>query len=225
MEVIKKNYSNSMRYRKYLYIPPVLFVTWLFFLSSCSGISKEKEEEITSSSFFIDTTQIPKDTILSTAPNLKLDNGRYYLDNKPFSGYRKGLYENKQVGFISSYLNGMQHGITLSYFDNGKLRDSRAYKFNKSFGKHYGYWENGNLKFEFYYLNDKLEGINKQWYVTGKPYTFLSFKDDKEDGMQQAWRENGKPYINYEAKDGFRYGLQKSGLCYTLIDEKLKTTK
>ena len=43
--------------------------------------------------------------------------------------------------------------------------------------------------------------------------------------MQQAWRENGKPYINYEAKDGFRYGLQKSNLCYTLIDEKLKTQK
>jgi antitoxin component YwqK of YwqJK toxin-antitoxin module len=214
-----------MGFRKYLFIPLLLLVTGLFFLSSCSNISKERGEVISSSSFFIDTSLIPNDTILSTVANLKLDNGLYYLDNKPFSGYRKELYENKQVGFIGSYLNGMQHGITLTYFDNGKLKDSRAYKLNKSFGKHYGYWENGNQKFEFYYLNDKREGANKQWYVTGKPYSFLNFKDDKEHGMQQAWRENGKPYINYEAKDGFRYGLQKSGLCYTLADEKLKTAK
>jgi hypothetical protein len=40
--------------------------------------------------------------------------------------------------------------------------------------------------------------------------------------MQNAWRENGKPYINYEARDGRRYGLQKSNLCYTLKDQKLK---
>ena len=41
--------------------------------------------------------------------------------------------------------------------------------------------------------------------------------------MQKGWRENGKVFINYEAKDGVRYGLQKSNLCYTLIDQKIKT--
>jgi hypothetical protein len=40
--------------------------------------------------------------------------------------------------------------------------------------------------------------------------------------MQKAWRENGKPFINYEVKDGVRYGLQKSALCYTLKNEKMK---
>jgi antitoxin component YwqK of YwqJK toxin-antitoxin module len=201
----------------------IIFIAMVGCFTSCTNT--KKEGEITSSSFFIDISLVPKDTVLSTAPNLKLDNGLYYLNNTLFSGYRKELYENKKLGLIGSYLNGMQHGITLTYFENGKLKDSRAYKLNKSFGKHVGYWENGNQKFEFYYLNDKREGANKQWYVTGKPYAFLHFKNDMEDGMQQAWRENGKPYINYEAKDGFRYGLQKSGLCYTLADEKLKTTK
>jgi antitoxin component YwqK of YwqJK toxin-antitoxin module len=223
MAVIK-SYNSSMHYKK-LFILSLLFVIGLFFLTSCSNISKKQEGVVSSSSFFVDTSLIPTDTILSTAPSLILDNGFYYLNDKPFSGYRKELCENKKLYSLGSYLNGMQHGITRTFFENGKLKDSRAYKLSKSFGKHYGYWENGNPKFEFYYLNDKREGSNKQWYESGKPYAFLNFKDDIEDGMQQAWRINGKPYINYVAKEGFRYGLQKSNLCYTLKDEKFVTVK
>jgi antitoxin component YwqK of YwqJK toxin-antitoxin module len=210
-----------MSIKRYLYVKPVLFLSALIFLLSCSGMRK-RGEDIAPPLFSVDTTAIPKDTTLSTAPNLKLDNGIYRINNLPFSGYVKELYSNNQLSIVSGYLNGMQHGTSISYYPNGKLRFVRMYKENKSFGKHIGYWENGNPKFEFYYLNDKREGANKQWYITGNPYAFLNFKDDKEDGMQQAWRENGKPYINYEAKDGFRYGLQKSGLCFTLKDEKFK---
>jgi antitoxin component YwqK of YwqJK toxin-antitoxin module len=199
----------------------VIFAALVFSFASCSTV--KKEEEINSSSFFVDTILIPKDTVLSE--KLKLENGIYYLNSVPFSGCRKELFANNKVSMIASYLNGMQHGTSTSFYPNGQLQFVRMYKENKSFGKHFGYWENGNPKFEFYYLKDKREGSNKQWYITGKPYAFLNFKDDKEEGMQQAWRENGKPYMNYEVKEGIRYGLQKSGLCYTLIDEKMKKAK
>ncbi len=192
-------------------------------LAACNNI--KKEEGKTSSSFFVDTTLIPNDTVLANAENLKLDNGIYYLSNKPFSGYVKSNYPNHMGTITAGYLSGMQHGISTSYYPDGKIMFIRTYKENKSFGKHIGYWGNGKLKFEFYYLDDKRTGTHKQWYESGQAYTVLNFEDDIEDGMQQAWRENGKPYINYEAKDGFRYGLQKSNLCYTLIDEKLKTQK
>jgi antitoxin component YwqK of YwqJK toxin-antitoxin module len=208
---------------KHVSVKPMLIVTALFFLIDCSDTIKE--EGITPLSFIVDIAGIPNDTIVATSENLRLDNGYYYLNGKPFSGYIKEYYDNHQVKMMGSYFNGKQHGITLTYYENGNLRDSRSYKENKSFGKHFGYWENGNPKFEFYYLNDKREGPNKQWYQSGQPYAFLHFKDDKEDGMQQAWRENGKIFINYESKDGFRYGLQKSNLCYTLEDEKFKTAK
>jgi antitoxin component YwqK of YwqJK toxin-antitoxin module len=212
-----------MAQRERLLFKQIAFVAALFCFFSCTNFNTNKKvEAITSASFFVDTTGIPKDSILSTTPGLKLDNGLYLLNNKPFSGCIKDLYENKQARMIAGYLNGMQHGNTVTFYEDGKLRDSRSYKENKSFGKHFGYWQNGNQKFEFYYLNDKREGTNKQWYESGKRYAFLNFKDDKEYGMQQAWRENGKPYINYEAKEGFRYGLQKSGLCFTLKDEKFK---
>jgi antitoxin component YwqK of YwqJK toxin-antitoxin module len=78
------------------------------------------------------------------------------------------------------------------------------------------------MKFDFSYFNDKREGMQKQWYESGSEYCALNFSNDRENGMQKAWRENGNPYINYEVKDGVRYGLQKSALCYTLKDQKLK---
>jgi antitoxin component YwqK of YwqJK toxin-antitoxin module len=203
-----------------LHFKQIVFAAIVFCFVSCSNT--KKKGEITSLSFFVDTSLITRDTVLSTAANLRLYNGIYYLNNQPYSGHIKELYGNNQVSTVSGYLNGMQHGSSVSYYPDGKPRFIRMYKANKSFGKHIGYWNNGYQKFEFYYLDDKREGPNKQWYESGKPYAFLNFKDDKEDGMQYAWRENGKAYINYEAKDGFRYGLQKSALCYTLVDEKLK---
>ncbi len=199
----------------------IFFAATIFCFISCSNT--KEEIAVKPISFFVDTALIPMDTVSATDENLRLDNGIYYFNNLPFSGYRRELYEDNQVSMISGYLNGMQNGTSISYYPDGKLRFIRMYKENKSFGKHTGYWENGNQKFEFYYLNDKREGVNKQWYESGQPYAFLSFKNDREDGMQQAWAENGKAYINYEVKDGFRYGLQKSGLCYTLNDEKFKT--
>jgi antitoxin component YwqK of YwqJK toxin-antitoxin module len=190
----------------------------LVFLTNCQN-HKEKEQK--SFSLLVDTSMIPKDTIHLDNKNLRLDNGIYHLNTKPFSGYIKELY-NKQLISLGSFRNGKQEGETKTFFPNGKLKDSRSYKDGKAFGRHYGFWENGHPKFNFIYVNDKREGSQKQWYESGTPYAFLTFKDDREDGMQKAWRENGKPYINYEAKDGFRYGLQKSALCYTLRNGKIQ---
>jgi antitoxin component YwqK of YwqJK toxin-antitoxin module len=195
------------------------------FAISCNSKRTAKEEVVTISSFYVDTTAIPNDTVFAASKDLVVNNRIYYLKGKPFSGYLKDTYENNATKLVYGYLDGMQHGKSISYYSDGRLRDCRMYKENKSFGKHYGFWENGNMKFEYYYLDDRREGSNKQWYQSGKPYAFLNFKNDREAGMQQAWRENGKAYINYEAKDGFRYGLQKSGLCYTMENEKFKPYK
>jgi antitoxin component YwqK of YwqJK toxin-antitoxin module len=188
-------------------------------LTNCQD---DKEKGPKSFSLLVDTSKIPKDTILLTNKNLILENGVYYFDKKPFSGYIKEMYHEKLLLSIGSYWNGKQEGITKTFFPNGKLKDSRSYKDNKAFGRHFGYWANGRQKFDFIYINEKKEGVQKQWYESGAPYTFLTFKDDREDGMQRAWRENGKPYINYEARDGYRYGLQKSALCYTLRKGKIE---
>ncbi|MCG9791685.1 toxin-antitoxin system YwqK family antitoxin [Flavobacterium algicola] len=200
---------------KYYFVLIIAIVT-----TSCNN--KIKDDGVVPSSFVVSTAGIPNDTLLVTNPNVTLRNGVYYWQGKAYSGYLKEMYSAEKVKCIFSFLNGKQQGLSLVYFQNGKLKNSRNYKEGRSFGRHYGYWENGNQKFDFIYVNDRREGVQKQWYESGGRYSFLAFKNDREHGMQYAWRENGKPYINYEAKEGRRYGLQKSNLCYTLQNQKIK---
>lgn len=170
----------------------------------------------------IDVSQIPNTIVFKNDSALKLINGVYHIGGKPFSGFIKEHYENETIKRIGSYLSGKQQGITKTFFPNEKLETERSYKNGKAYGKHLGFWENGNQKFEFTYFDDQREGLQKQWYEGGNQYCELIYANDRENGMQKAWRESGKLYINYEVKDGVRYGLQKSGLCYTLINDKLK---
>ena len=192
-------------------------------LAGLAGCVAHGEEEKPNSPLVVDASMVPADTVAVNEGGLRLDNGIYLLNGRPYSGYLVGYFEDGTTQSVLSLLNGQQHGVSSTFYADGKIRDRRSYKANKSFGRHQGYWENGNPKFDFWYRDDKREGTNQQWYESGQPYAFLNFKDDQEDDLQRAWRPNGKPYINYEAKDGHRYGMQKAALCYTLVDEKLKT--
>ena len=179
------------------------------------GCSQPKDQKV-------DLSLIPNDTIVLNNAKLKLQNVVYYQGSKPYSGFIKEEYATGTLKSIGSYFQGKQHGLTKTFFPNAKLETERNYKDGIGYGRHFGYWQNGNKKFDFIYINDKREGIQKQWYESGSQYYELSFTNDQENGMQKAWRENGKPFINYEVKDGVRYGLQKSALCYTLKNEKMK---
>jgi len=179
------------------------------------GCSQPKDQKV-------DLSLIPNDTIVLNNAKLKLQNGVYYQGSKPYSGFIKEEYATGTLKSIGSYFQGKQHGLTKTFFPNAKLETERNYKDGIGYGRHFGYWQNGNKKFDFIYINDKREGIQKQWYESGSQYYALSFTNDQENGKQKAWRENGKPFINYEVKDGVRYGLQKSALCYTLKNQKMK---
>ncbi len=170
----------------------------------------------------VDVSAIPATTLSATDPRLVLTNGVYLLDGRAYDGAIEERYPDGTVKSVGSFLGGMRHGLTETFYAGGQPRDSRSYRANLSYGRHVGYWDDGRMKFDFFYLDDKREGVQQQWYRSGAPYTSLTFRDDEEDGMQRAWRENGRPFINYEARDGFRYGLQKAALCYTLEQGALR---
>jgi len=197
---------------------------WCMLITSCSNSTNQASEPILVKDYTVDTSGIPRDTILASDKELSLVNGVYQYKKQPFSGIVKEAYSNKKVKKQISVFNGMLHGRYKSYYEDGKPWEIRSYKNNLSTGKHYGYWAvSGHPHFEYNYFEEKMEGMQKKWYQSGKPFLFLNYADDKEDGLQQGWRENGKLYLNYVAKDGRRYGLQKAALCYTLRDEKMKT--
>ncbi|SDY61684.1 toxin-antitoxin system YwqK family antitoxin [Hymenobacter psychrophilus] len=170
----------------------------------------------------VDVSQVPDTTVARTDAALNLHNGVYYLGSKPYSGFVQELYPTGAVKSNASYYAGRQHGLTRTFWADGRPHEVRSYRAGLAYGRHTGFWPNGHRKFDFVYADDKREGSHKQWYESGNIYCDLNFADDQEVGRQQAWRENGKVYINYAVRDGVRYGLQKSALCYTLRDGQLK---
>lgn len=184
-----------------------------------------QQKSVAGLNYSIDISVVPHDTVLFDDTKLTVANRIYMYNNAVFSGIVK---ENYSTGVVKRYISvykGMMYGSSFSYYEDGKVWEIRNYRNNLSTGKHYGYWpESGHPKFEYNYYDDKMEGLQKKWYPSGKPFLFLNYAGDHEEGLQQGWRENGKLYLNYEARDGFRYGLQKTALCYTLKDEKLKSS-
>ena len=190
----------------------MLLITWLFV--TLAAFDAERVPMSHDAHYpVVDVSNIPVDTVNVSDGPFTIDNGIVYRGTVPYSGVLREAFPDGGDWRVASYLNGMQHGLTSTYYANGQLRDVRSYQNNTGYGRHFGYWENGTMKFDFFYLNDRREGIQQQWYESGKPYAFLTFHNDREAGMQQAWRESGRLYINYEVRDNIRYGLQKSALC------------
>lgn len=214
-----------MEPKERLFFNRIIFFLFVIIITVQAGYKEKKSSNGTCSDIVFektDTSHIPAVTINITSKALKKENGIYLLNERPFSGHVLEYYKGKKIKSITPVYNGMLHGITRTFYSDGKLKDARSYRENKSYGRHYGFWENGKLKFDFTYYNNKLEGEQKQWYENGQLYLRLHYKNDSETGMQQGWRQNGKLFANYEVKDGIRYGLQKSYLCYTLKNEQIK---
>lgn len=196
-----------------------IFLGMLLLFLCCNTKVKLKDTSVLQ---LCDISKIPRDTV--NFNEFRIKNGIAYIQDKQFSGIVKEEYSTKKLKSIYSYLNGKLCGISKTFYENGKLKDHRSYYNNLANGRHFGFWENGKMKFDFLYINEKNQGLQKQWYQSGQKYIELNYDNDTEVGIQKAWRENGKLFINYEAKNGHRYGLQKSSLCYTLIDEQIKSS-
>ncbi len=124
---------------KALSLNKIIYTAITFLLFGCSTPIVEQPNNIFEK---VDVSKIPKDTILSNSQSLKLQNGVYYRDNKPFSGYIKSIYQSTLLQSLGSYLQGKQHGITKTFFPNGELETERNYKNGIAYGRHFGFWEN-----------------------------------------------------------------------------------
>lgn len=205
---------------RYFFIINVVFI---FFYSSCKQ-NNEKINAVTQTfDYSIDTSAIPKDTVIFTNPKVSFVNGIYLFEEKPFSGVVIKVLKGYDVKTYSAVLDGKLHGTYRSFHKSGKPYEVRRYKNNISLGRQYGYWEStGKLMFEYNYFNNKQEGLQKSWYEDGSPYYEYHYKDDKLEGLQRAWRKNGSLYRNFEAKDGIFYGLQNSMQCTEVKDGKIR---
>lgn len=115
---------------------------------------------------------------------------------KPVSGI---VYWESQKGFMTqegpllmemSFQDGVVHGISKSWHENGKLMSIDKHKQGKAQGKSSNWYDNGQLWWITNYKNDQKQGYSKAWHKTGGRMHKKKYKN----GIlikQICWDENG----------------------------------
>lgn len=148
-----------------------------------------------------------------TDPALSLHGDTLYYQQTRYSGNLLSRNANGDSAFLFSYINGLQHGIQKSWYDNKNTSEIRFYDKGMKTGIHKGYWEDGRPRFEYEFKEGEHHGTLKEWYKNGQAYKFFHYDKGYEEGSQKMWWENGVIRANYVVKNGRRYGLIGLKLC------------
>ena len=133
-------------------------------------------------------------------------NGRYYLNEKPFTGQLYQLNEWGDTVFLGLYRNGKEHGIQKTWYAKGRLREVRLFNKGEKEGRHTGYWENGNKRFDYLFEQDLWSGVQHEWHANGRLFKQSQYRAGYEQGLQRIWDTDGTLLANYEARKGRNYG-------------------
>ncbi|MGV6831571.1 MAG: toxin-antitoxin system YwqK family antitoxin [bacterium] len=188
------------------------------------GLSCNYDKQVTAAHVLINQTLVADTNMVVNQEELVLKQleGKWYCDDKAYSGVAVTYHSNGALHSSITYSNGKKHGEYQKWYPDGILQKEAFYQENKLNGFVYTWWSNGQLNSESHYKKGVRDGIQKRWYSNGQLSRKMTIVDGKEEGMQQAWLENGKIYVNYEARNGRSFGLKKANLCYELEEEAIK---
>jgi antitoxin component YwqK of YwqJK toxin-antitoxin module len=108
-------------------------------------------------------------------------------------GEHRKYFENGELNKITHYdSNGLYHGKSISWWENGKPFIERTYIHGKETGKSYAWWESGRLRVESEKLNGK--DIGTTTFYHNRDNNPISSKWHYENGEQvseECWDEDG----------------------------------
>ena len=192
------------------------FITILFLVSACQSAKQDKPSVEEKKTAFV---SVPDRTVRFTDTALLLNNGVWFYQQKPFTGFIETYYASGGLKSRQSFYNGKDEGLAISYYEDGSKDASRFYHNGEKDSINQGWWPNGNPRFEYHFKNGVYEGDFKEWYQSGKPLKHIVYHEGKEQSGK-GWRENGKVYMSFVVKDGRLYGLVNPNLCYSLKNER-----
>lgn len=119
--------------------------------------------------------------------------GIYYKVNSemPFSGVAFSEYSNTQKEEENTFRNGVRHGKSLKWFNNGQIKFTGTYDSGYLEGKVMTYYENGQLEFEGNYKTGVKQGTCKEWYENGQIKFEGNYNVNFLTGFCKKWYENG----------------------------------
>ncbi|WP_139957881.1 toxin-antitoxin system YwqK family antitoxin [Flavicella sediminum] len=182
----------------------------LFLFFGCQSEKSKSQKQVVLTFF-----NIPNDSIVKAKLVLHANEGKWYFNNKPFSGFAIRHFNTKKLAECIGFYKGRKEGEAKQWYANAQLKKQCFYKQNTLVNTYKTYWPNGLLAYEVNYtINGKKEGIEKFYWRSGSISKARTLRAGQEHGLQQAWLKNGKLYVNYEAKNGRIFGMRRANSCY-----------
>ena len=100
--------------------------------------------------------------------------------------------DGKQPLALKQLKNGVQHGISTVWYDNGQKESQGNYKEGKKNGELIRWYKNGQKMAEGTYKNGVPEGLIIVWHQNGQKKEKANWIGGKLDGVVTVWYENGQ---------------------------------
>ncbi len=139
--------------------------------------------------------------------DIEIRNGLVYErgSRKPYSGLI-AEYLNDVLIELYTVKDGLEHGPSKKYYNNGVLQYEVNVKLGKPDGPLRTWFENGQLASELYLINGRAEGVAKKWYENGQIKEEKLLVNGLPDGQEYLWYENGKRMAENEFREGLLDG-------------------
>ena len=146
--------------------------------------------------------------------------------NKIINGQREGrwiiLSKEGKVDAVLNYKNGLEEGIQIEYYSNGRIFEKDFRHQGKKFGQKIFYYKNGlYMRFEFYNNKHNLDSLNIQWFDNGNAEYFGFYKDDKMIGEWKQYYPEKKIFL----KGNFNRNGKKEGIWDDFDESGIVTKK
>lgn len=136
--------------------------------------------------------------------------GLHYAPDQvaPFTGKAAGYFGDGKLHRRIDFLNGKEHGPTMSWYQNGKVESEGRYTDGLSDSLWTWYDRDGNKRVQVTFDLGKKVGVEMQWYPNGQEKFLTSYsKDGKQNGTHSGWYENGQIKFTTSYNNGLRDSL------------------
>lgn len=137
------------------------------------------------------------------------------------------FHSNGKLKAESYVLNGLLHGPTRHYDDQGQLLGQAHFKDGLKEGEEYLWYANGDIYSIQRFHDNKPEGLQEYYYEGGVPRGTYYYIDGLLDGVNTLYYPNGKVKREMQYKHGQRHGhdllWNEAGLLYIAceyVDDK-----
>jgi len=155
---------------------------------------------------------------------------RYYCvkgEAAPFTGIFIDTGSNSKHS-EKSYKNGLQHGMSKDYYDNGSKFKETNFKYNKKNGRQALWYKNGNLKQIINWKDDQKHGKETAWWrKNNTKKQEINWKSGQKSGLEIKWSKKGEEryqkFHKVKQKNIPKLNTDQYGIMYALNPKRLYT--